>query len=359
MSSIDGVSVSWVRTRVLPAQIVGTGANTALAHQPGYLARFPAAGEHAVWRRPWIDDDSFSYFWSRSFGPNYRRVAADKAWKRQVPLREATPPVLTTSQTGVTLATDRFAYPSGVGVVVRADVIGPLDTASLLTIVAALANSNVVSVAGATRPKAMAAVLGDLLDGAERALHESGDPNAVEITKPITIATVTATTDWPTAPVAPADGTHRLLEGLCRLSAAPLTGTVGTLADGLLAEARSHPGTSRYALGRATAALSPNQSGSPDGAHRLSCYHLNQTLAALQVGVLLDTARWASTLPVIGLSQSVKDSLAPVVNILGLLYGKVPDMYASAFVRRQISDSGLVPAIGNLRIVLGVGGPLK
>jgi hypothetical protein len=228
----------------------------------------------------------------------------------------------------------------------------------LLTIVAALASSKVVNVAGSAQPKAMAAVLGDLLDGAERASLESGDPNAVETNRPMTIATVSATTDWPDGPVAQADGTHRLLEGLCRLSAAPLTGTISRLEDGLIAEAGSHPGTARYALGRATASSSPYQSSTPDGAHRLGCYQLNQTLAALQAGVLLDTARWAATLPVAGLSQSVKDSIAPVVNVLGLLYGKVPDMYASAFVRRQIADSGLVPAIGNLRVALGVGGPL-
>jgi hypothetical protein len=129
MSSIDGVSVSWVRTRALPAQIVASGTGNDLAHQTGYLARFAAAGEGAAWSRPWIGEESFSYFWSRSFGPNYRMAAADKAWKRQVPLREATPPVLTTTQHSVTLTVDRFAYPSGVGVVVRADVTGPLDPA--------------------------------------------------------------------------------------------------------------------------------------------------------------------------------------------------------------------------------------
>jgi hypothetical protein len=258
-----------------------------------------------------------------------------------------------------TLTAERFAFPSAVGVVVRADVTGPLKPERLLEIVTALASSKTVILTGSTGPRAMAAVLGDLVDGAERPSIADGDPNAVENNRPMTIATVTAMTCWPLEPVVQGDSTHRLLEGLCRLSGVPLTGMIGRLGDGLLVEASGYPGTARYVLDRAIASSSPSQSDRPDNAYRLSCYHLNQTLAALYASALLDTARWASTFQVASLSENVRDSLTPVVNILGLLYGKVPDMYATEFVRRQIAGSGLVPVIGNLRITLGVGGSLK
>jgi hypothetical protein len=359
MSTIDGISISWVRTRAVPAQIIQLQVGDGLTSRQRYLTHFATAGQWEAWRQPWIGDESFSYFWSRSFGPNYRMTAADKAWRRQVPLREAVPPVLTTAQRGVTLTADRFVFPSGVGVVIRADLTGQLTPEGALEIVAALANSQVVNAAGFPAPRAIAAVFGDLLDGAEQISVEGGDPNAVENNQPMTIATITATSDWPVGPVAAGDGNHRLLEGLCRLSKAPLTGTIHPLEECLLDEADSHPGTTRYVLGRAVATMSPDQSSTPDGTDRLSCYHSNLTLAALHASVLLDIVQWATTVPFAGLNQSTRESLIATVNILGLLYGKVPDMYTSAFVRKLIADSGLVPAIGQLRIDLGVGGPLK
>lgn len=357
--SIGGGTISWLRTRALPRQIVTADGPYGLGRQAGYFAKFTAADEHMAWRRPWIGDESYSYFWARNLGQNYRMSSADKAWKRQVPLREAAPPTLSTTESGVAVRCDRFAYPTGVGVVVTADLAGPLDAADLLELAASLNGNKIMAVAGSAQPKTMTAMLGDLLDGAERAVLSDTDPNAVGDLKPTTVATVTATTDWPWAPVVQADAVHRLLEGLCRLNVTPLASSVGDLKTASLNEAGSYPGTSRFAVARGRAIWSPNQSCTLDGAHRLGCYHQNQTLATLQAGVLLDTTRWVSGQQVPGLGEDVKGLLRPVVNVLGLLYGKVGDMYASAFIRRQINDSDLVPLIGDLRIALGVGGALQ
>ncbi len=50
--------------------------------------------------------------------------------------------------------------------------------------------------------------------------------------------------------------------------------------------------------------------------------------------------------------------LRSVVTVLSLLYGKVDAMYASALVRRQIDESGLVAQVSKLRVSLGIGAPL-
>lgn len=84
-----------------------------------------------------------------------------------------------------------------------------------------------------------------------------------------------------------------------------------------------------------------------------------QILATVLVGVLLDRVRWASRQQTAGLSGDVRGLLCPAVNVLGLLYGKVADMYASASIRHQINKSGLAPTIGTLWQKLGVGGPLS
>jgi hypothetical protein len=357
MSSIDSATISWMRTRVLPRQVLAGGGTVALSTQAGYLATFAGAGDKAAWRRPWIGDRDYSYFWSRSLGPGYRGVSADKAWKRQIPLRGAGPETLTAVLPGVTLRHAVFAYPSGVGVAVTADLAGQYDPEGLLALIARLASKPCVNGAGSAQPKAMAAVLGGLLDGAERAVLGQADPDAMGEPNPVTLTTVTATTDWAATPLSQSDGLHRLLEGLCRLSAAPLTGKVGNLTAQLLEEGR-HPGTTRMATGKGRAVW-PDQSSVYGAAHSLDCYHENQILATLQAGVLLDTVRWASSEQLVGVNPAVDQILRLVVNVLGLLYGKVADMYASAFIRRQIDESGLVQTIGDLRIDLGVGGALS
>jgi hypothetical protein len=358
MSSIDGVTISWLRTRALPLQFATGAGLPCLGRQGGYFTAFAGAAGAGAWRKPWIGETSYSYFWARALGPNYVEASADKAWKRQVPLRGQAPPILCAAVRDVDLMQTVFAYPSGVGVAVTAKLMGPHDPTALLALVGRLADEPFVTGAGFTKPRAIAAVLGGLLDDAERALLGTADPGSVGELEPVTIATVTATTDWPAAVICQGDGVHRLLEGLCQLSAAPLTGSVGNLTTELFDEA-SRPGTTRMAIGSGRAIWSPQRSSTSAGGYRLGCYHENQILAALQASVLLDTARWASAYQVSSLGGATQQLLRPVVNLLGMLYGKVSDMYASAFVRRQIDESGLVPTIGQQRIELGFSGRLS
>jgi hypothetical protein len=69
----------------------------------------------------------------------------------------------------------------------------------------------------------------------------------------------------------------------------------------MLADAGSHPVTARYTLDRATARRRPS-GRTPDGIHPLSWYPVESDL-------------------VVGLTQSVKDSLAPLVNVFRPPYG--------------------------------------
>jgi hypothetical protein len=358
MGTLDGVSISWVRTRVQPERVRLSAGSPALSPPWRYVEVFQAAGEANAWRQPWIGDESFSNYWALGLGDSYRRATADKAWKRQVPLRKATPPTLTTTLPGVGLRCDQYIFPTGIGVLVTAEISGTFDAPGLMTVVSQLGSKGVITVAGSA-PKPMSAVVGGMLDAVEREVLGHNDQDSVGGLRLETLATVTATTDCPADPLVQADPVHRLLFGLCQLSAAPLAGNIGDLNQALVEEASYYSGTTRVDLGAGRAVWSPGQSSSLDGVHKLQCYHQNLSLVTMQTDVLLHTVKWASHLAGSLLTDDVKAVLRPVVNVLGLLYGKVDDIYTSALVRRQIDRSGLVAAISDFRIRLAVGGPLS
>jgi hypothetical protein len=354
VSTIDGTYLSWIATRSLPSIVLDGQGSPAVSRQGAYLAAYANAAA-ATWQRPWDDEKSHSHYWEGSFGPAYRSVSGDKAWKRQVPLRDASPPALTTALAGVRLVCDRLLFPCGTAVLVRAEIAGAYNAAGLLSVVAKLADDPVVVVPGAVTPKAMRAVVGDLLDSLEVDVLGHVDPGAVADMRSTTVATVTATTGWPGDPVVQADPVHRLLEGLCRTSAAPLTGAVGDLAAARVDAANAFPETTRVAVGRGNAVWSPG------GSDKLDCYHHNLEMALAHTGVLLDAVRLASGQAPGALSEDAKALYRLVVNVLGLMYSgaKLKDVYRSNLVRRQIDQSGLVADISRMRIDLGVGVALK
>src|SRR5262249_6495628 len=116
MSTLDAAIFTWVRTRTQPSRLINAQGSPVLSRPQEFAAAFGrAADADAAWRRPWIDEVDYNYYWARYLGQGYRDAKADRAWKRQVPLREATPPSLTTSLPGVTLEGDRFLFPCGTG----------------------------------------------------------------------------------------------------------------------------------------------------------------------------------------------------------------------------------------------------
>jgi hypothetical protein len=357
MSTIDAAMVTWTQTRAQPRRLFSAEGSPAVSRQLGYMTAFGTAMGDAAWHSPWLDDDSYNYYWARNLGPNYRAATADRAWKRQVPLREAAPLTLTTSLPGVTLKSDGFLFPCGTGVTVQAEIGGPLNAAGLLGLVEKLASDKVIITAGSTQPRALAAVLSTLLEGIEQQVLGAIDSAATGGITPTAIAAVTASSGWPAAPIGQGDPVHRLLEGLCLTSAAPLTGTVSDLGTAMVAGAHRRPGTIRYSVGGNCAIWLPEFTTQHDS-KRIICYHRNLTIATMQTSVLLDAVRLAAQ-PGGTFGEDVKATMRPVVNVLGLLYGKVSDMYASAVVRNQINDSGLVAEIGQLRVRLGVGSPLR
>ena len=359
MSTLDAAVFTWVRTRTQPRRLTDVIGSPTLSRPQAFASAFGAAGgAAAAWQRPWNGEDTYNYYWARNLGQNYRAAPADRAWKRQVPLREARPPALTTSLPGVILRSDRFLFSCGTGVVVEAEIMDSLDATGLLGLAGKLATDKVILMPGSTQPRALAATLSGLLDGLERKTLGEVAQDVVGELAPLTVATVTAASDWPNTPVSQGDPLHRLLEGLCGMSAAPLNGTVTDLATALIAGAHSHPDTVRLRVGRGRAVWLQNAI-TPHDRQKLTCYHHNLSMATLQASVLLDAVRWAKSQPQGSFSEDVKALLRPVVTVLGLLYGKVGDMYASRLVECQIDESGLVADIGHLRGQLGVGGPLK
>ncbi len=363
MASIDSVSVSWVRTRALPGRIQGHGGAPALGDIGKYVASFAdAAQRSAAWTRPWLAQPTFSHYWARVFSDGYRSVTGVRGWGTQTPLRETSPPNVASTEANVVLECSRWVSPAGVGVVVTARITGPLDAPGLLDLLTRLDQAPVIVGGDAPEPRVMAAVLGGLLDGAERGSAGAGggtDPDSVTDAHALTIATVTASTGQPTTIVS-GDPIHRLLEGLCRLRSGPLTATVGDLAAARLATSSQYDNadTTRLIIGAGRAIWAPVKSADADGRRRLRCYHENQVLAAVQTSLLLNCVRWASEQPLSALVGTVGALVSTTVQVLGRSYGQASGAYASAFTFRQIQDSGLVAAIGKLRQSLDVGGPL-
>jgi hypothetical protein len=353
MSTLDAAVFTWVRTRTQPGRLTAATGSPTLSRPQNFAAVFDAGDKKADWQRPWMIEKEYNYYWAHNLGQNYRDATADRAWKRQVPLREKTPPLLTTSLPGVTLKTNRFLFPGGSGVTVEAEVTGTFNAGSLLGLAASLAKDTVISMPGSAKPRALAAVLSDLLDGLDKQTLGAVPPDVVGELSPLTVATVTARSDWPSTPIEQDNALHRLLEGLCTMSPAPLNGAVTTLATVQVAGASSNPGTVRLRVGRGRAIWLQNQTSAQDQ-KRLTCYHHNLSMATMQTSVMLDAVRWASGQPAGSLSQAVRALLRQVVTVLSLLYGKVDDMYASRLVRSQIEESGLVPQLSKLRIDLGV-----
>jgi hypothetical protein len=359
MSTLDAAVFAFIRTRAQPRRLLSGAGTPALSRQLPFATAFAAAGAGAAWRWPWIGDGSYSYYWARSLGPQYRRaVTADRAWKRQVPLREATAPLLSTSIPGVSLRGDRFVFPSSTGVLLQAEVSGSLDAAGLLGLAERLAHERVIVTPGSTQPKALRAVLDELLDGIEQQVLGDVDPDAAGEPATTTIATVTASTGWPSTAISQGDPVHRLLEGVCLMSPAPLNGHVSDLAAGTVSEAHSNPDTVRYCVGDGRAIWLPEFAAAHDS-RRMYCYHRNLSMATLHASALLDAVRLAEAQPGGNFSEDVRAVLRQVVTVLSLFYAKVTDMYTSAMIRKQLIDSGLIAAISQLRIRLGVGAALS
>lgn len=357
--TIDAASITWICTRALPDRLASTSPGTDVATLSNYLFNFPNSNEQSGWQWPWLRDLSFSRFWSRNLGANYQRgVEPLRAWRRQVPLREASPPVLSTSQAGVKVTAERYVFPSGIGVTIRLDVTGPLDEGGLLDSLTGAGSA--ILVAGAPNPAAtLPQVIDRLLDDAGSRVGFPDSGYFVQNT-PIVVATITGTKGWSQAPIPieSAGPAHRFLDALSRGSRGPLTGQVGDLAASLLDSSGSFPNTVLFMLDKRLCIWSPAQSEDSSQRHKLLCYHENQSLAALHAGISLDAVQWADEVGPGSMSADLRETLKPIATALGLQYGKVRDVYASRFVRRLIDDSGLMAAIGGLRTNLGVGGPL-
>lgn len=358
MATLDSIVVSWSRTRVQPLRVTAGVGHPSLGTEPAYRSAWDEALPGTPWQKPWFDEATYSNFWARELGGAYRVASGHKAWTTHTPLRRRTPPTLTCTLPDVALTCAQYLYPTGSGVLVTAEITGSREPAALLELVAQLSTAHVVSVDGRP-PTAMAAVIGGLLDDVDRVVLPAPDPDVVDEPRLRTVATVTHAPGWDAAVIESGGPVHRLLAGLCLLSAAPLTGAVAPLEELQVKEPNANfPDTVRVATGTGQAVWSPIESAQPAPSTRLRCYHRNLALASMHTAVLLGTARWATQVPVATLPADARAALRAVLGILGRKYGKSDGVYATRLGRRQIDGSELVPSISSLRLQLGVGGPL-
>lgn len=357
MTTVNRARVSWIGSRALPTRINSGEGSPALSRLWTYSEAVQSAGGNGSWSWPWIGDKSFSHLWESNLGGGYRSTRNwDKAWKRVVPLHATNPPEIAASAPEATMQCHEYLFPSGVAAVVVADIQGEFSTLGLLQLVEEVGRRPVLRL-GSRPVMPIPALISALLDGVETQVFGSIDAESVPTRRLETVATVVSTTDAPYALPQQGDETHQLLSGLCRFTSKNSPQSVGDLVQQLLPAASNFPDTARFVDGPARAVWSPSQSEDPYASHKLYCYHSNVSFSTLQVDMLLNTVRWASTIGWPSLSQGAKEVLRPQLNLLGLLYGKT-DVYTTRFVRRHIEKSGLVEQISGLRVRSGVGQPL-
>lgn len=143
MTTISRFHVSVLQASALPEIVAGVGGTPALGSMSDYFSAFAGAPtEGATWLKPWATHTTGHKYWTHLLGGQYATAPAkdetdkDKekrisekaltAWKKQVPLRriEGFTPSVLEELPAVTVACERYLYPSGVGVAITATFEG-------------------------------------------------------------------------------------------------------------------------------------------------------------------------------------------------------------------------------------------
>jgi hypothetical protein len=327
-----------------------------LTSHAGHADAFEKAGrDEGPLRRPWLASGNTvarSHYWEFYLDADLKAVSAETAHRLLLPLRLAESFHLTTADPDVRGTAETYLYPHGTAAIAQIVIRGTNDLARSV-------NRWIESVNGVSRvpptpqdPVSLETAVRDILSGVRiRRLGLSAGASA-PLDEPFTVATVVAGDGVdPTAATVAGSLIHQALEGFGTAHPQWALRKPTDLAASTIPAAGSAAAVF-YRQRRARTLWFPELfTATAEPIRKLSCYHRNQTFAAMQVEALGALTTWAAerltidhTLPpyVDGLSREAANTLAR-------LCAWTRDTYRSRSAKSQIIDNRYVDAINTIR----------
>jgi hypothetical protein len=368
--TIDSLRISVIRTAVLPELLTepSPSGTNALNGRDVYVKTFSGLGPaSSPISYPWPPEAASNTnqrpqrFWSFYLkGRDLRSVPAVLAWERLVPVRAKVVSLERTPNKAQSTASTRarienFWYPHGVGAIATVSIEGsrPLEEAIERVVQAVTASTYRRCSANQEVSGTLESILSSSLDEARKEIRQGRDL-AAQLPGLFTIATVIHGQGVdPEAAIVSGSLLHKAINACCTFRRSWQKDTTPDLEAARVPTAQRAAGSVLFARQYARTLWFPEVFTLPRDRrnHQLACFHRNLTLAAMQTQSLLGLARWGADQIDEGkrLRFDVDELIRNSVIVLGLLYGKVDDIYQSLSVQREIKDSGAISTINGLR----------
>jgi hypothetical protein len=368
---IEDLRPAWIWLESFPGSLTSPlldqVAGCSLIDAAGYQGAFgrarsqPAPGPFAV---PWdmSEPERIQWFWTYYFeNSSPHQVLPQEAWRKLVPLRRPAGVTVTAPWLPGYIRFHAFHYPHALALVALAGLQADLSLVAAVNTAQQISRGGVFDATfadGKTGRYTLPALASQTLDRLSAAAF-GADVLPRERSLPFSLATVVrAQGNLDVHQANPENGAvHQALDGLCRDHAAPPE----KLQQAVLATRRANASHLFYGLRRSRAVWYPTSFlPNPRRQYTLGCYHHNLLFATLQTESLLALLGMADRLGDLNkLSPSMQRLVRAAAGIVGLLYGGNGKCYRSQSPRRQIDDSGQVPAVNRVRLFYGGMDPLK
>ncbi len=365
MIEVDAVRLSLILAATQPGLLAGAPAKhggDVMSTRDGYLRAFKRArARSGLPTLPW--SATFNRFWWYYLKRrDLDKVAGQLAWERLVPLRTTTIRLMCSEAPDVRAGVETFRHPHGVAAIATVSIQQATPLADMVDRLVDAMNSWTYVARGSTSDEGH-----KLIWATARCLEEaatvSADADAARIElqgEPFTVTTVIHGSGVQLGKkVHGGDLVHKALNGCCTFRRNWRKDTPSPLAPAEMGRQERTPGNVLYALAHKRALWFPDLFTIPCGpaTHSLGCFHRNLALASMQTQSLLGLAQWGAWQ--VGhrtqLRFDVDEMMRNCARLLGLLYGRVEDMYRSISIHRQIADSDLLGSINTLRSYYGDG----
>jgi hypothetical protein len=345
--------LTWVQAVSLPSLVgnLGVRPGPPFGTPGGHTAAITAAGSSAhAWFRSWDAYRAYNRFWYRHLGKREKYWAIDpaKCWPRLVPLWSNTDVDWLGTATTIDVLAERLLFPCAAGVILSLDVTGPLSLDALVK-VAAEARTGKVYQRAQGNPESLRPLLSGLLDETQQSVLGATDPDATGDNEPLFAATIVAA-DGVSKPPPLVDGNplHKRLHALAHADSTTGPPPALTTTSAPVSTSKSGGGI-LLVDGRSRVVWSPQKMLDATKTQQLACYHHNLALASVFAEALIAYTGYAAD------GGRPHETVKHAVNLLGMFYGRAPDIWSSSAIQRQIDASGRVPDINRLRKSLGWG----
>ncbi|MBI5653709.1 MAG: hypothetical protein HZC40_25155 [Chloroflexi bacterium] len=368
MVTLNEIRMSAIWTETFPTLLTPAGATAPMAflgQKINYAAEFENAlnGASAL-EPPWPRHKGKGrhHFWYHYFGNvEPANVKGNLAWDCLAPFHTNIAKIQAAWLNGRASA-EGFFFAHGVAFLVTVSLT--LDDAILGLAVDAVQDARAVGLYDVTWRNqtqtngTLDGIDAHALDDLRALALGAGAPQGARPGQPVTLVTIIQGAGGnATAPNPPNGEVHRALEALCSWHASWQTDALHALDAMQLNRKSASPGHLLYGLDRARALWFPDLfDRARKRTYKLSCYHRNLTLLALQTEMVIGLMRHAAKM--IAANQVMPAALDQLAKkgagLAGRLYGKTPDAYQSRSARRHIADAQALAEVDRVRKYFGM-----